>query len=527
MFTTQLVRTGPALVLGLLLTACGGGGGGYGGTAATPTPTATGTLLDAPVAGATYKTSSGYSGITDSQGQFRFSPGDTVTFTAAGVTLGSALPIVASDGTSTVTPVNLVSGATGVTDPKVSAIAVLLNTLNKVSAGTGTGQSGVFVMPTDASLIVRLQQLGASAGDITSTQIQTILDQLYGASRYTVTSTSDAQAGVNQGLNSQGVVGTVWSGSCTCGDGASFYFEPNGTLTGFTGSGHLLAGTWSGSPTATGGVQLSLVSPQDGGYSKNGVIPAGSSTGTADIWDSGTNAFQGTFTFTKVTSTTALGNTNYLGGWYATYTPNATGTAAGDTAGVGYLILAADGTFHGISDGSSMLVGTWDPSTGIGTGSVKNASHTDTFTLNAANRTGTFSVGGTDRGSLSFSRTGTLAMTQSSNAANIPLLLNVTVSWPANIGNVVSSLALSLTIKDSGGNNIASGIKSEINPLGIGAIANTTTDNIAVSYPRGSAVSYSLSVGSSNCSITGGGGSVVDANSGNAVAYPTVAVVCH
>jgi len=104
--------------------------------------------------------------------------------------------------------------------------------------------------------------------------------------------------------------------------------------------------------------------------------------------------------------------------------------------------------------------------------------------------------------------------------------LNVAVAWPANVGNVVSSFALALSVKDSGGNVIASGIKSESNPFGAGAAANQTTDNIAVSYPSGSAASYSLSVGPSNCSITGGSGTVNDANSGNAGAYPTVAITC-
>jgi hypothetical protein len=60
-----------------------------------------------------------------------------------------------------------------------------------------------------------------------------------------------------------------------------------------------------------------------------------------------------------------------------------------------------------------------------------------------------------------------------------------------------------------------------------GSNSVTTTTNISASYPKGDAARYSLTTGSSYCAITGGGsGSVVDANSGNAAAYPTVLVSC-
>lgn len=526
MFTRQLTRTSAALAFGLLLAACGGGGSGSSGTATIPTPTATGTLLDATVVGASYKTSSGYTGTTDSLGQFKYSPGDTVTFTAAGVTLGSAAPVVASDGSSTVTPVDLVPGATGVTDPKVSAIAVFLSSLNTVSAGTGKGQSGVFVIPDDASLVGKLQQLGTSIVNITSSQIQAVLDQLYGAGKYTVTSTSDAQAGLNQGINSQGVVGTVWSGLCTCGGGGTFYFQPNGMLTGFTTEGRLLSGNWSGSPTASGGVQISLLS-SEGGYTKNGVIPAGASSGTATVYRSD-GTINGIFTFTKVTASTALANSLYFGGWYAALTPNAAAAAAGNKGGTAYFIVAPDGTFKGITDGNATpFQGTWTIANGTGTTTFMNADGAWTVTIDLAAKTGTVSRNGLVQGSLALSRTGTLTRLGGSSTANpIPLLLNVTVSW-ANAGPSVYSLALSLTVKDGTGATVAGGFKSLSTPLNTSRIRTTTTDNIAVSYPTGMGKSYALSVGPSNCTITPPNGSVVDANSGNASAYPTVNILCN
>src|SRR5487761_2249451 len=150
----------------LVLAGCGGGGGGAASTASTPAaaaaPTATlvGTFTDAPVAGAKYVTSSGSGGCvasapctTDAQGQFSYASGDTITFSAAGVTLGTTPSLAPSaDGTTTVTPVSLVSGATAPTDPGPTAIAQFLQTLSTITTGTsGSGASGVLTMPTAAT----------------------------------------------------------------------------------------------------------------------------------------------------------------------------------------------------------------------------------------------------------------------------------------------------------------------------------------------------------------------------------------
>ena len=517
-----------------ILSACGSGGSGTSSTPATASaapPTLQGVFADAPVAGLSYATSSGASGTTNAQGIFNYAAGDTVTFSVGGLTLGSATPSVTLAGTTIVTPVDIVAGATGTSNAKVTAIGQLLGTLNSIAVASNTGASGTFTIPNNATTL--LSKLGtADVASITSSQLQNVVTA---AGLGSVISSSDAQSNMNQGVNAATIIGTTWSGSCTCGGGGTFFFEPNGNLTGFTDNGQLLAGTWTGSPTAGGGVQISLAS-SEGGYSKNGVIPAGKSTGTADIYDSN-GALQGTFTFNQVASGSTLPNTLYVGGWYGTYTPNSAGIAAGDSGGQAYIILSPDKTFKGITDGAQAITGTWDPSTGVGSASFANKSGgMVSISINLATQTGTVTVGSTVNGSISFSRTGTLAMnkggqsggsgTSGSSVKTIPLLLNVRVSWPANVGNVVSSLALALNVKDSGGKLVAGSIKSEVNPLGIGAIANTTTDNIAVSYPSGSAASYSLSVGPSNCSIAGGSGNVVDANSGNASAYPTVAITC-
>ena len=90
----------------------------------------------------------------------------------------------------------------------------------------------------------------------------------------------------------------------------------------------------------------------------------------------------------------------------------------------------------------------------------------------------------------------------------------------------MNSLALALNVKDSTGALVASAVKSESTALRTDGVRTTTTDNIAVPYPKGGASTYSLSVGPSNCTITGGSGNINDASSGIASAYPTVYVTC-
>ncbi|MEI6121374.1 MAG: hypothetical protein WCP90_02535, partial [Opitutae bacterium] len=139
-----------------------------------------------------------------------------------------------------------------------------------------------------------------------------------------------------------------------------FYFQPNGSLVGFTQSGATLSGSWTGNSS---GVSISLVGSK-GGYTQGGAIATGSSTGTADAYSSA-GVKQGTFSFTKVSSATSLTTSIYLGGWYATLTPNAAGTAAGyGTGGSAYFIAAPNGNLYGMTNDGSYFSGTWTPATG-------------------------------------------------------------------------------------------------------------------------------------------------------------------
>jgi hypothetical protein len=89
------------LLTTLVLVACGGGGGGGGSPAV-----ATGQFTDSPVKGLQYRTVS-QSGDTGANGEFRYLPGETVTFFVGDITLGSAL------GGAKITPFDLA----GITPP--------------------------------------------------------------------------------------------------------------------------------------------------------------------------------------------------------------------------------------------------------------------------------------------------------------------------------------------------------------------------------------------------------------------------
>lgn len=107
-----------------VLTACGGGGSD---DTKAPVVMSQGIFVDAPVKGLQYKSPSA-SGVTDAMGKFDYVPGETVTFSVGGTVIGSAV------GGAVITPVQLVPGATDVTNDTVTNIASFLQSLD--SGGT-------------------------------------------------------------------------------------------------------------------------------------------------------------------------------------------------------------------------------------------------------------------------------------------------------------------------------------------------------------------------------------------------------
>jgi hypothetical protein len=107
------LKSGLLLLSTLSLVACGSG----------IPQIATGVFIDSTVEGLNYQTKT-HSGITNSRGEYRYEPGETVTFSVGGIVLGSA------PATGVVTPLSLVPAAIDETDQKVTNIVRLLLTID-------------------------------------------------------------------------------------------------------------------------------------------------------------------------------------------------------------------------------------------------------------------------------------------------------------------------------------------------------------------------------------------------------------
>jgi len=244
-------------------------------------------------------------------------------------------------------------------------------------------------------------------------------------------------------------------------------------------------------------------------------------------------------------------------------------TGPGSVAGSGqsvFAIFEPNGKWY-LSIAKNAPIGTWDPSTGVGTLTLianhlpstcggLNTQSPQTITVNLANGTVTVTESGNNVGSGTITRAGLgsaeiLAdfndnagtFAEGSAEVEIPLSLNVSINWPANTvgGSATSSLVLGVALTGPGnvgtscGQTLATkleayGLRPEINSLGNGAVAGSTPDTITFGYVKAQAAIYQVSVlgpQAQFCSVTqNGSGPIVDANSGNALAYPTVQVVC-
>lgn len=108
-----------ALAAAATLAACGGGGG-----TASSGPTQVATFIDSPVAGLAFKSAS-RSGLTDRNGNFPYTPGETVTFSIGNMVLGSVTVT-----SNKVTPLQIVPNAANASDPRVTRILRTLQTLD-------------------------------------------------------------------------------------------------------------------------------------------------------------------------------------------------------------------------------------------------------------------------------------------------------------------------------------------------------------------------------------------------------------
>lgn len=150
---TILARALAAAAL-LGLAACGGGGGGGGATAGPVAGSSSGTFSDAQVQGLAYTTTSGVSGVTDANGVFTYNPGDQVTFSLGGLTLGS------TTASALVTPLSLA----GADESKLQNMLVLLQSLDT----DGQPANGITIPPAAAAAVPSSVNLGQATATFAS-----------------------------------------------------------------------------------------------------------------------------------------------------------------------------------------------------------------------------------------------------------------------------------------------------------------------------------------------------------------------
>lgn len=131
------------LAFPFIIAGCGGGGSSGGTSAATPTPKS-GVFLDSAVEGVNYRTAT-QSGSTEAGGIFRYLEGETITFSLGETVLGETA------AKERITPVDLVSGASDETNPKVTNLCRLLQSLDR----DGLPENGLQIPQQVQSAIIK------------------------------------------------------------------------------------------------------------------------------------------------------------------------------------------------------------------------------------------------------------------------------------------------------------------------------------------------------------------------------------
>jgi peptidyl-prolyl cis-trans isomerase A (cyclophilin A) len=167
--------TAASLASSLLLSACGG-------KSSDPPSAQTGQFLDGPVEGLRYATAT-QSGTTNASGEFKYLPGESVTFSIGGMNLPS-VPAAA-----VLTPVD-VAGTQDLNDAKLTNLLVLLQSLDqdgntangiRIPAAAATAVTGASAM----ALAQALQTASATAFS-GGTALRTVLDATVGSQRAVV-----------------------------------------------------------------------------------------------------------------------------------------------------------------------------------------------------------------------------------------------------------------------------------------------------------------------------------------------------
>lgn len=159
----------------LILAGCGGGGSSDGSAVAGGGSVSTATFIDSPVSGLEFDTAS-ESNVTDSNGNFRYKEGESVTFHIGNLYFGSAVP-----KNGKVTPLDLVH-TDNISDAKVVRILQTLQTLDSDAnpsngitidpAVTATLKTQTRIDMATATDTDVLGMIGKNAFTVTTTQAQ-------------------------------------------------------------------------------------------------------------------------------------------------------------------------------------------------------------------------------------------------------------------------------------------------------------------------------------------------------------------
>lgn len=156
-------------VTALILTGCGGGGGD---TATAATAVSTATFIDSPVSGLEFESAT-QSGVTDSNGNFIYKEGESVTFHIGNLYFGSAKP---KDGK--ITPLDIVN-TSNISDTDVVRILQTLQTLDN----DGDTTNGIEIDPVITETLKTQSRVDVTA----ATDIEVL--GMIGKNDFTVTPT--------------------------------------------------------------------------------------------------------------------------------------------------------------------------------------------------------------------------------------------------------------------------------------------------------------------------------------------------
>jgi len=275
------------IIAALAFTLVGVVGCSSGGSDTTPS-TKTGYFIDSAVEGLEY-TSGSTSGTTGADGSFKYEEGKPVTFKLGNLTLGS---LTVSNGR--VFPVDLVNGAVDETDPNVTLIAQVLQTLDS----DGDPSNGITILPSTRQSITATANLAtANATDAATTFARDLNSATNGSvSMVTVANARNHLQGnlLNEYLG-------AWTGNYSGNDSGTCNINIEMSVA-------------AASPTIAGTCTSNQLSAQEGGVGTLTAMRFPSSGAFQGTLSNGA-VFTGQFTRKGGMSGTWVNGSNYSGTW--------------------------------------------------------------------------------------------------------------------------------------------------------------------------------------------------------------------